>query len=116
MFDKTAVLLRHAGQETRHVLEGYERYVEAVAEAYETRSLHRGINVQNARQKCWLVRYDSNGAACKPCEPYDYVGRVKRLDFKKVAVVNNRVNHIAYVVRLVGSFRDDAIKFFICAI
>ncbi len=39
MADDAPMLLRHAGQETRHIHEGDERDIEAVAEAHEARGL-----------------------------------------------------------------------------
>ena len=44
--DNSAVFLRRSRQEARHVDERNDRDVEGVAEADETGSLHRRINIQ----------------------------------------------------------------------
>ena len=73
------------GQEARHVLEGDERDVEGVAEAHEARALHRGVDVETARQVRRLVGDDADGPAAEPREPDDDVLRVVLVHLEEVA-------------------------------
>ena len=100
VLDDAAVLLRGAGQESRHVLERDERDVEAVAEPDEAGALERGGDVEAPRQVRRLVRHDPDRPAPEPAEADDQVRRVLRLDLEEVLVVEDRLDQLLHVVRL----------------
>ncbi len=64
VLDEAAVFLRRARQEARHVDEGHQRDVEAVAEADEAGGLAAGVAVKNAGEDHRLVRDEAD--ACVP--------------------------------------------------
>jgi hypothetical protein len=61
VLDQAAVFLRGARQEARHVDEGDDRDVEAVAEAHEARALARGVGIEHAGERQRLVGDDADG-------------------------------------------------------
>ena len=63
VLDQAAIFLVGARQEARHVDEGDDRDVEAVAEAHEARGLARGVDVEHAGQHHRLIGDDADGAA-----------------------------------------------------
>ena len=89
VLDDAAVLLVGARQEARHVDEGDERDVEAVAEAHEARGLDRRVDVEAAGEVRRLVRDDADGAAVDAREADDDVLRVVLVDLEEVAVVDD---------------------------
>src|SRR5262249_24904768 len=87
--DDSAVLLTRAGKETRHVLEGDQRYVESVAEAYEARTLDRGIDVKCACEICGLIRDDAHRSSAEPCESDYEIAREVPMHLQKRAIVKD---------------------------
>ena len=60
MANDPAVLLASAGQETGDIFERNQRDIEAVAEADETRALHRRIDVERSCQHGGLISDDAD--------------------------------------------------------
>ncbi len=110
VLDQAAVLLRGAGQETRHVDEGHDRDLEAVAEAHEAGGLTRGVAVEHARQHHRLVRHDADGAAFHAREARDDVLRVGLLDLEEVALVDDLQDQLFHVVGLVWIVGDQRVE------
>src|SRR5262249_58140703 len=80
MFDKTAVLLRRARQEARHIDKRDDGDLEAVAKAHEARTLARRVRIEHARQHHWLVRADAGRAPLQPRKIRDQGRRKLLLD------------------------------------
>jgi len=57
------------GRKPGNIFEGDERDVEGVAEAHETRALHRGIDIENPGKKGRLIADDADGAAVERANP-----------------------------------------------
>ena len=89
VLDDAAMLLRHAGQKSRHVDEGDDRNVEAIAEAHEARSLPRGVAVKHARQHHRLVGDKPNGCTFQAAEAGDHVARERLADLEEIAFVGD---------------------------
>jgi len=73
VLDDAAELLRRPRQEPRHVDEGDDGDVEAVAETNEARGLARAVDVEAAREHHRLVRDDPHGMALEPDEAHEDV-------------------------------------------
>ena len=111
MADDAAELLRRAGQEAGHVFEGQDRDVEGVAEAHEARALHRGIDVQAARQKRRLIGHDARSARpSMRAKPTTMFLRPVLVHFEELAIVHHAVDHVLDVVGQVGFGRDDRVE------
>jgi len=110
VLDDAAVLLVRAREEARHVDEGDERDVEAVAEADEARGLHRGVDVEHAREDRRLVGDDAHGAAADAGEADDDVRREGLGDLEEVPVVDDRPDDVLHVVGLVRLERDHRVE------
>ena len=78
VLDQAAIFLRRARQEARHVDEGDDRDVEAVAEAHEARGLAASVDVEHAGQHHRLVGDEADGAALDAAEAGDDVLREAR--------------------------------------
>ncbi len=116
MSDDSTVLLLRAGQKAGHVFKRHQWNVEAIAEADETRSFYRGINVERAREHCRLIGHDPNRLAVQTRESDDDVFRVVFVDFKKVSVIDDRMNHVFHVIGHVRLIGDQRIEFLVNAI
>ena len=114
--DDAAVLLPHARQEARHVLERDERDVERVAEAHEARGLHRRVDVETPGEHRRLIGDDADRPAAQPREADDDVLREVPMHFEERAVVDDGVNQIVDVVRLVRLLRHQPVERVVFAI
>ena len=110
MPDDPAVLLHRPRQEPGHVLEGDQRDVERVAEAHEPRRLHRRVDVERAGEHRRLVGDDPDRPAVEPREADQDVLRVVVVHLEEVALVDDQVDHVEHVVRLVRRRRHDAVE------
>lgn len=111
--DDSVVLLCLAREESWNVNERYDRNVEAVAEANESRRLVRSVNVKHTGLVGWLVRHDADGLAGEVRIADDDVLRKVRHDFEEVVVVNYRLDEFLYVVRFVWIVRNDVVEGFV---
>ena len=102
MLDDAAILLLRTRQEARHIFKSDQRNVEGIAEAHETRALHAGIDVERPRQVGRLIGHHTHRPAIQPREAHHDVFGEVLVDFQEVAIVENAVNHVFDVVRLVG--------------
>ena len=84
-----------------------ERDVEAVAEADEARRLHRGVDVQAARQVRRLVGDQPDRPPVEAREGDDDVARVLGLDLEQHAVVDDAREQRVHVVGLRRLGRDQ---------
>src|SRR3546814_8662843 len=89
MRDYAAISRRGAGQEARHVDEGDDGDVEAVAEPHEAPGLLRAVDVEAPRQHHRLVGDDADGRALHAGEADDDVAGIARLDLEEVALVDD---------------------------
>ncbi len=110
MTDDPAPLLRRSREEPRHVDERDERDVEGVARADEAGCLHRGVDVEHARERSGLVPDDAHGVTAEPREPADDVLGPVRVHFEELAVVDDTLDDALHVVRLVRAVRDDGVE------
>src|SRR5688572_19674614 len=111
MRDYSAVFLRNAWKKSGHVLKCNQRNIEAVAEPDEPSGFDRSTNIQNSREKHWLVCNDADRLATKSPEADAYVLRIQFLHFKEVSIVDYMVYYFANVVWLIRSLRNDAVEF-----
>ncbi len=110
VLDQAAILLRGARQEARHVDEGDDRDVEAVAEAHEARGLARGVAVEHAGQHHRLVGDDADRAAFHAGEAGDDVLGEALLDLEEVALVDDLQDQLLHVVGLVRVVGDQRVE------
>ena len=116
MADDPAPLLRRPREEARHVHEGDERQVERVARAHEARGLHGRVDVERARQRARVVRDDADGMPAEPREAAEDVLRPELVHLEELAVVDDPVDDVAHVVRLVRVLRDDRVELGVLAV
>ncbi len=102
MEDHSVVFLTGAGEESGHVYQRYDGYVECVAEAHEACGLAGCVAVEHACQEFGLVGHDADTLSVEAGEADDDIACVVALDFKEFAVVDNRADDFIHVVRLVG--------------
>ena len=110
MLDQAAIFLRGARQEARHVDEGDDRNVEAVAEAHEARGLARGVAVEHAGQHHRLIGDDADGAAFHAGEAGDDVAGEGLLDLEEIALVHDLLDQLLHVVGLVRIVGDQRVE------
>ena len=110
MGDDAAVLLRRARQEARNVYQRDQRNVEGVAETHEPRCLAAGVDVQHAGHELGLVGDDAHRLTVETGEAGDDVLRVARRRFEVFAVVDDGLDDLGHVVRLVGVVGDDLVE------
>ncbi len=99
-----------ARQEARHVDEGHDRDVEAVAEAHEARRLARAVDVEAAGQHHRLVGDDADGRALHAGEADHDVAGVVRLHLEEIALVDDLLDQLLHVVGLVGVGRHQRVE------
>ena len=102
MTDDAAVFLHRARQKARNVLDSDERNVERVAEAHEPCALHGCVDVERPRQIRRLIGDDAHRAPAETSEADEDVARVVRVHLEEGPIVDDRVNDVEHVVRLIG--------------
>ncbi len=110
MADDAAELLCGARKEAGNILEGQNRNVERVAEAHETRALHRRVDIQAAGQIGGLIGDDAHGTPVQPREAHHDVAGEVLMDFEEFAVIDHAMNDIGDVVGLVGFGRHQRVE------
>ena len=113
--DNAAVLLLDAGHEAGDVFEGDERNVERIAETHEACGLDAGVDVENASEKCRLVRDDPHSPAGHAREADDEIAREVFMDLKEISPASlvlidharDDVDHVVGLVRLCGNDRVE---------
>ena len=110
VLDDAAIFLRSAGQEAGHIDQCEDRNVEGIAKAHEARSLARGIDVEAARQHHRLIGDDADAFALDADEAGEDVARVSFLNFKEVALIGQRMDEFAHVVRFVRIVGDERVE------
>mmetsp|Transcript_21305 Transcript_21305/g.46439 ORF Transcript_21305/g.46439 Transcript_21305/m.46439 type:complete len:294 (-) Transcript_21305:880-1761(-) len=110
MSDDATVLLRPPWKEARHVDEGKDWDVEAVAETHKTRRLNRGVDVEAARELLWLVGHDTDGAPFHASEASKNVRGKSGGHLEQVAIVENAAHEVAHIVRHVGVLWDHGLQ------
>jgi len=104
------MLLRRAGEETRHIDESDDRDIEGVTEAHETRRLDAGVDVQRAGLHRRLIRHDAHAATVQPREADQDVAGPVRHNLKEIAVVHHMRDHFVRIVGLVGFIGDQRVQ------
>src|SRR6202795_4461336 len=102
MLDDAAELLLRTGEKARNVFEGDERNVKGVAETHEASSLHGSDDVENTGKEGRLIADNADGPAVEARKAHDEVLGIMLMDFEEITVVNNRVEGVLNVVRLLG--------------
>ena len=110
MTNDAAVFLAGAGEEARAVDEGDDRHVERVAQADEAGDLVGGVDVQRAGHVAGLVGDDADRITVEAGEADYRVGRVVGLDLEEAVLVEDHLDCIADVVRLVLVIRDEIVE------
>src|SRR5438876_9898181 len=105
--DDAAELLVRPRQEARDVDEGQEGDVEGVAKPHETRGLDRGRIVEGPGEDLRLVRDDPDRMARESGEADHDVAGPESVDLEPGAPVDNTLDHLEHVIRLVRLPRDD---------
>ena len=110
MLDDAVMLLRHAGEEARHVDEGDDRDAEGVAEAHEAPGLFRRGDVEAAGQHHRLVGDDADGMPFDARKADDDVAGVARLQLEELALVGDLPDQLVHVIGLVGARRHQRVE------
>ena len=110
------MLLRDAGQESRHVHERDEWNVERVAGPDESRGLDGRVDVERAREHGRLLRHHADRSSAEPRKPDDDVCRPRRLDLEELAVVDDAPQDVVHVIRLRRLVGHDGIELRVHAI
>mmetsp|Transcript_27766 Transcript_27766/g.51710 ORF Transcript_27766/g.51710 Transcript_27766/m.51710 type:complete len:605 (+) Transcript_27766:2391-4205(+) len=110
VLDHAAIFLRGAGQKARHVDQGEDRDVKAIAEAHEPGSLAGAVDVQNPRQHHGLVGHNADRLTLKPDKAGDDILGELFLKFVKVALIRQFGDQLFHVVRAVGVVGHKRIK------
>src|SRR5208337_1978738 len=110
MLDDAAVFLLRAGQKSRNIFESNQWDVEGVAEAHKARAFHRRVDVQRPGEDRRLIGNDADGTSVQACETNDDILGKMLVDFKEVAFIDDGVNHILNIVRLLWILGDDAVE------
>mmetsp|Transcript_19798 Transcript_19798/g.41722 ORF Transcript_19798/g.41722 Transcript_19798/m.41722 type:complete len:342 (-) Transcript_19798:292-1317(-) len=105
-----AVFLPRPREESWHVHKRHEGYVETIAEAYESRGLFGGANVEAPGEHHGIVPDDADGAALHPSEGRDDVFGVFWLDFEHGSVVEDLAEDVLHVVGHVGIVGDQLVQ------
>src|SRR5882762_802401 len=115
MPDDAAKFLLGAREKTGNILEGNERNVERVAEPHEARAFHGSVDIENTGKEGRLIADDTDGAAVEARKTHDEILRVMFVDFEEIRIVNNRVNGVLKVIRLLGIGGNEGVERFIAA-
>src|SRR5580704_1627739 len=111
-----AVLLLHTGQKSRDVLQGNQRNIKSIAEAYEARSLDACVDVQHAGQKGWLIRNDAHWPSVHACKAdNDITGKVL-VHLEEITVINQPLDDHLHVVWLARFCWNNRVKLAISTI
>jgi ribosomal protein L9 len=102
--------MQHAGQTPHRGVVREEGDVEGVAETHEARAFHRGIDVEAAGQKRWLVGHDADRAGVQVGEADQLFGSVTSKDIAEALAVQNftidrRKIHLEEPIRQLGEFK-----------
>ena len=108
--NNTAPLLVGAGEVAGNVDDGQNRNRERVAEANEAARLFTGLNVEGSGHLAGLVGDDTDGTAFNARKTNDDVRREQWLNLEEVLVVNDVLDDLVHVVRLVGRVGDDRVQ------
>ena len=98
------------GRKPGHVAERQQRDVERVARAHEARGLLGGVDVEHARELRGLVADDADRVAVQAREAADDVLGVVLVDLEELLVVDDQLDHVAHVIRLVGVVGHDVVE------
>ncbi|GBD11402.1 hypothetical protein HRbin23_01067 [bacterium HR23] len=110
------MLLVNTRHKSWHIHESYQRDVEAVAETDEARRLHRGVDVQDARQVLGLLGYDAHRAPRHTGKPHNNIGRPALVHLKEVPPVYHSPDNFLDIVGLHRVLRNDVAQGLIPAV
>ena len=108
MLDDSVPFLLRAGQKSGHVFKGDQRNIERVAETHEPRAFHRGVDVQNTREKRGLIGDDAHRLPTQPRESHHDIFCKMLVDLEEIIVIGDGVNHVLDVIRLHRIGGNDA--------
>jgi len=89
--------------------------LKASQETHEARTLHGSVDIEHAGKESGLVADDADGSAIQPREPDDEILRVVFVHFEEKSIVDNRVNGILDVIRLLGIGGNESVQRFLAA-
>ena len=96
------ILLLRARQKSRHIDKRHDGNIEAVAKSNKARRLHRGVDVQTARQMGRLVGDNAHRAAAEMGKADENIARELRLHFVEIAFIDHRRDQLFHVIGPVG--------------
>ena len=105
--DDPFLLHLRADHESGHVLEEHERDLERIADIDEASRLVRRVHVQHAARVHRVVRDDPDAPSVDARKRGHDVASPARLQLERAAVVGDRGDHLADVVRLAGIVGND---------
>ncbi len=115
MLDDAAELLLGAGEEAGNVLKGDQRNIESVTKSDEARAFHGSVDIKNSRKKGRLIADDPDRAAIETRKTHNKIFRVMFVDFEKIAIVNDGVNGVLHVIRLLRIAGNKCVERFVAA-
>ena len=101
------MLLVHTRQVARQVFERYDRNIEAVAETDKAGGLVRRVAVEHTSHHQRLVGDKTDRFAVYTAETDHDIGSEELHHFEELAFIDQRLDHVAYVVRYGRIGRDD---------
>ena len=110
MLDDPAKLLGCAGEEAWYVSKGDYGDLEGVAEANESSSFDRSVDVEAAGENLRLVCDDANRASLNLGESCDHVLGVAWHNLVEVVAIADTFDHSKHVVRLIRVVWNDIVK------
>ena len=114
--DNAAELLSFSRKVSCGVHQGEERNVKTIAEANESGSLVRCIDIQGSGQKHGIVGDDPDGVAVDPSKAHNDIFGIKALDLEEIVVIDDFLDDFNDVVRTLPLDRDDFQKLGVQAI
>ena len=109
--DDSAIFLIYSRKESRNIDQSQQRYIESIAEANETGSLYRGIDVQCSCQHQRLIGYHPYRLSVQTDISGNDVRGKFCLKFKEVIIVGHRFYHLLYIIRLIRIGRHQVGQF-----
>src|SRR5262249_53853257 len=116
VLDDAAKFLLRAGKEARDIFERNQRDVEGIAESNEASTFDAGVDIENAGEDCGLIGNYADRLSVETRETYDDVFGEVLVDFEEIVVVDDGMDGVLDVVRLLRIVGDQCVESGILAI
>ena len=113
--DDPAEFLLGARQEAGDILESNQRNIESVAKTNEAGTFDGSVDIEDACENSWLIADDADRPSVKPRKAHNEVLCVVFVDFEEKSVVNDGMDSVLDVVRLLRIGRNESVERFVAA-